>query len=226
LGEAYKRHYQIREQFEGDRLNLGTIVKIKRNMIPTLKVNCWFYEIFLAGLILFGGDAKADNVLVNPGAETGDLTGWHVSTTGDAFASPKFYPHSGSWSFELFDTTGDSAFIYQDYAAVAGSQWSASCYAICYAANYFNPGANAHMQVAFYDISNHVVVSPDSSSGTAGVYGTDFLDPTSSSVSWIITPPMAVDATGWLFLQPTNLYKPIQPQSLHLRSRSHPSQQT
>ena len=36
----------------------------------------------LAGLILLGGSAKAANVLVNPGAETGDFTGWTVGLTG------------------------------------------------------------------------------------------------------------------------------------------------
>jgi hypothetical protein len=46
------------------------------------KVNHRVCATLLAGLILFGGGAKAQNVLVNPGAETGDLTGWHVSNTG------------------------------------------------------------------------------------------------------------------------------------------------
>ena len=176
---------------------------------------------FLAGLILFGG-AKAQNVLVNPGAETGDLTGWNVSLTGYIYTvstngtipnsgTSNFLAHSGKWTFQLFDTTSDSAFIYQDYAAVAGSQWSASCYALCYASNYFIAGANAHMQVVFYGMTNNVVVSTNSSSGTAGIYGSDFLDPQDLSgigVYWAIVPPLAVDASGWVFLTPTNLYAP------------------
>ena len=180
---------------------------------------------FLAGLILFGGGAKAQNVLVNPGAETGDLTGWNVSNTGYIYvvstngtmagvtngiiSTNHFLAHSGKYTFQLFDTTANSAIIYQDFAAVAGSQWSASCYAICYASNYFNAGASAHLQVVFYGITNNVVVSTNSSSGTAGVYGSDFLDPTDLSgigVYWTIVPPPAVDATGWLFLTPTNFY--------------------
>jgi hypothetical protein len=180
---------------------------------------------FLAGLILFGGSAKAVvpyNVLVNPGAETGDLTGWNVSLTGYIYTvstngtipnsgTSNFLAHSGKWTFQLFDTTSDSAFIYQDYAAVAGSQWSASCYALCYASNYFIAGANAHMQVVFYGMTNNVVVSTNSSSGTAGIYGSDFLDPQDLSgigVYWAIVPPLAVDASGWVFLTPTNLYAP------------------
>src|ERR1035437_1331848 len=46
------------------------------------KVSHLVCATLLAGLILFGDGAKAQNVLVNPGAETGDLTGWHVSNTG------------------------------------------------------------------------------------------------------------------------------------------------
>ena len=51
------------------------------------KIINWVCATFLAGLILFGGgSAKAAftpyNVLINPGAETGDLTGWNVSSTG------------------------------------------------------------------------------------------------------------------------------------------------
>lgn len=174
---------------------------------------------FLAGLLLFGGSAKASSILVNPGAETGDLSGWHVSNTGYIFTvstnllingpgSGNVFTHSGTWEFQLFDTTADSAFIYQDFAADPGSQWSASAYAITYASNYFNPGADAHLQLVFYDVSNSVVASTNSSSGTAGTYGSLFLDPNGPppGVTWITNPPMAVDASGWLLLQATNLY--------------------
>lgn len=194
-----------------------------------LKVNNRVWAVFLAGLILFGAAQRSCvgqlvppyNVLVNPGAEAGDLTGWNVSLTGYIYivstngtipnsGTSNFLAHSGKYTFQLFDTTADSAFIYQDFAAVAGSQWSASCYAICYASNYFNPGATAHMQVTFYDASNNVVVSTNSSSQTAGVYGSDILDPSGSpdpvNIYWIFAPPPAVDASGWVSLQPTNLY--------------------
>jgi len=176
---------------------------------------------FLAGLVLFSGSVKASSILVNPGAETGDLSGWHVSATGYIFAvstniqingagSGNVLAHSGSYVFQLFDTTADSAFIYQDFAADPGSQWSGSVYAITYASNYFSPGADAHLQVVFYDVSNNVVPSTNSSSGTAGTYGSIFLDPNGSpdpvNITWITNPPMAVDTSGWLLLQATNLY--------------------
>jgi hypothetical protein len=62
------------------------------------------------------------------------------------------------------------------------------------------------MQVVFYDLSNNVVPYPDAS---GGVFGTVFLDPVDYSglgVTWTIVPPMAVDASGWMSLQATNLY--------------------
>jgi len=182
--------------------------------------------VLLAGFILlFGGNAKAYNVLVNPSAETGDLTGWNISDTGYIFvvSTNDFVPneaaggsttenilgYNGKYVFELFNTTATSTYIYQDFAAVGGSEWSASTEAICYASNYFNGGADAHMQIVFYDISNNVVPDPNSnfgSGGGGGVYGSDFLDPAPPPVSWIYAPPMAVDATGWQYLTPTNLY--------------------
>ncbi|HSY09425.1 MAG TPA: hypothetical protein VK840_00765, partial [Candidatus Dormibacteraeota bacterium] len=72
----------------------------------------------LASLIFCGG-AKATNVLLNPGAESG-LTNWNVSLTGYIYAvstnsliggagSGNVLAHSGSHVFELFDTTSDRA---------------------------------------------------------------------------------------------------------------------
>jgi hypothetical protein len=170
----------------------------------------------LASLIFCGG-AKATNVLLNPGAESG-LTNWNVSLTGYIYAvstnsliggagSGNVLAHSGTHVFQLFDTTADQAFIYQDIAAAPGSQWSGSCYAICYASNYFQAGASADMQVSFYDATNGLLSSSNAVNQSAGnVYGSDFLDPTPGPFSWIINPPMAVDSNGWVSLQATNIY--------------------
>jgi len=177
----------------------------------------------LAGFIFCGGTAKAQNetlpghVLLNPGAENG-LTNWNVSLTGYIYAvstnsliggagSGNVLAHSGGNVFQLFDTTADQAFIYQDIAADPGSQWSATCYAICYASNYFQAGASAAMQVSFYDATNGLLPSSNAVNQSAGnVYGSDFLDPAPPAVSWIFTPPMAVDSNGWVSLQATNIY--------------------
>jgi hypothetical protein len=183
----------------------------------TTSISRWIRATLATWLIFLCGGAKAYNILINPGAETGDLTGWNLLPT-DYFwvestnnlvpgtASEHILAHSGEFVFQSFNTAAGSSYIYQDFAAIAGSQWSASCYAICYASNYFQSGASAHMQVVFYDASNNVVPYP---SAVGGTFGSDFLDPDGSpdsSFNWIIAPPMAVDATGWVYLQATNLY--------------------
>jgi len=205
---------------------------LKRNLGPSwssvqsggqstpLRVSQLVGVALLAGFILLCGGAKAStNVLINPGAETGDLTGWNVSLTGYIYVvstngvvpgttGENFLAHSGKYTFQLFNTTANSSYIYQDFAAIAGSQWSGSCYAICYASNYFQAGANAHLQVVFYDATNGVVPYPNPLAG-GGTYGSVFLDPQDLSglgVTWAIIPPMAVDASGWLNLLATNLY--------------------
>ena len=186
------------------------------------KIINWVCTSFLAGLILFGVSAKAAftpyNVLINPGAETGDLTGWNVSNTGYNLVvstndlvpgtTSNYFAHSGKYMFEQFDTTADSAYMYQDFAAVAGSQWSASSWAICYASNYFD-SAFAYMSVAFYDTNNNVLglySDPGFSSYGYGVYSGFILDPVNDFPPYIIAPPPAVDASGWLYIQATNFW--------------------
>jgi hypothetical protein len=169
-----------------------------------------------AGLVLMTGSAKAwtTNALVNPGAEAG-LNGWNVSLTGYIYAvstnaqigggsTGNILAHSGTNVFELFNTTGNATYIYQDYPAIAGSIWAANGYAISYASNYLSTTTSAHMQAVFYDTNNNVVPYPSAAGGT---YTSLFLDPNDLSglgIPWIIPPP-AVDATGWVYLETTNL---------------------
>ena len=105
-------------------------------------------SLLVVAVLFSGGSAQAQNMLINPGAETGDLTGWNQSPSGYKYAvsTNQFIPnsgnsnylaHSGAYTFQLFDTTADTSYIYQDFPAIAGSQWSASSYIIGYAANYF-----------------------------------------------------------------------------------------
>jgi hypothetical protein len=174
----------------------------------------------LAGFMFAGVSTQAytTNVLVNPGAETGDLTGWQQSLTGYKYAVLTNYSsgssinlaHSGKYTFQLFDTTGDAAIMYQDYAAIAGSQWTATGYAISYASNYLSTTTSAHMQAVFYDSNNIVVPYPAAETySTSGIYDSLFMDPNAASLIGLgipaIVPPPAVDATGWMFLQTTNL---------------------
>jgi hypothetical protein len=167
----------------------------------------------LASLALCGG-IKAQNMLINPGAETGDLTGWNQSTGGYKYVvstnqlvpnsgNLNYLAHSGTNTFELFDTTADTSYIYQDFPAIAGSQWSASCYAIGYAANYFGGGSSAEMMVVFFDTNDVVVPYPPSPYGT---FGSVILDTYGIVPPYDMILPPAVDASGWVYLQPTNMF--------------------
>ncbi len=153
-------------------------------------------------------------MLINPGAETGDLTGWNQSTSGYKFvvSTNQFIPnsgnsnylaHSGKYTFELFDTTADTSYIYQDFPANAGSQWSASCDIIGYASNYFGGGSSAEMMVVFFDTNDDVVPYPPSSYGTLGSV---ILDTYGIIPPYDMILPPAVDASGWVYLQPTNMF--------------------
>jgi len=196
------------------------------------KIINWVCAAFIAGLIFLGsGGAKADpsypyNALVNPGAETGDLTGWNHSLTGYHYvvstngamngvtngiiSTNQMLAHSGKYAFQLFDTTTTSSYIWQDYPARVGSQWSANCFAICYASNYFST-AIAYMEVAFFDTNGNVLDDPSDpfyGNNGSGVYGSAILDPIGATwaVGWIITPPPAFDTNGWMYLPATNFY--------------------
>jgi hypothetical protein len=163
---------------------------------------------------VFCSGIKAQNVLINPGAETGDLTGWNLSTGGYQYVvstnqfipnsgTSNFLAHSGKYTFQLFDTTADSSYIYQDFAAIAGSQWAASCYAIGYASNYFGDGSLVDMMVVFFDTNDNVVPYPPSSYGT---FGSVILDTYGVVPPYDMILPPAVDASGWVSLSPTNLF--------------------
>jgi hypothetical protein len=168
----------------------------------------------LAGLFLFGGSARAANVLINPGAETGNITGWTMDPDGSISSTNDYYynggmnypptasnilAHTGAYCFKTYQTYANAATrIYQDYAAGPGSQWSASCYALSHSQDYISTPCNAHLQVVFYDNGNNALA----------VYGSVILDPTDLSAyfSYTVVPPMAVDASGWLYLSVTNVF--------------------
>ncbi len=167
-----------------------------------------------------GGSAKAANVLINPGAETGDTAGWTMDPDGSIANTNQYYynggadypptasnilAHTGEYCFKTYQTYANAATrIYQDYAAGPGSQWTANCYALSHSQDYISTPCNAHLQVVFYDNAYNALA----------VYGSVFLDPTDYSglgVTWTVVPPMAVDATGWLYLAVTNNYLPTLP---------------
>jgi hypothetical protein len=168
--------------------------------------------VAVAAGLLASSPAPAANVLVNPGAETGNSTGWVLdqkaavaSTNAYQWNGGLNYPpyasnilaHSGAWTFKAYqDVPGGFTRIYQDIAVAPGSQWTASCFALSHTQDYISAGDNAHLQVVFYD-----------STGTnaLAVYGSDILDP-QAFFSFTIVPPMAVDASGWTYLSVSNIY--------------------
>jgi hypothetical protein len=104
----------------------------------------------LAGLLLFGGAARADvgNQLVNPGWETGDNTGWLTQGNCGAHNATQTYYNAGmcpadptAENINVYDGTYvgnvygtftaavSYSFYQQSFATVAGSTWSASCFA-------------------------------------------------------------------------------------------------
>jgi hypothetical protein len=169
----------------------------------------------LAVGLLFGNLAMAANVLINPGAETGDSTGWTfdadasvASTNGFQYNGGTNYPpnasnilvHSGEYTFKLYQNVVGATRAYQDIAAAPGSQWAASTYALSHTQDYIQAGGSALMQVVFYD---------NTGTNALAVYGSDILDPQNPYPDppyFTLLPPMAVDATGWLFLTVTNSY--------------------
>ena len=172
----------------------------------------WVCAAAVVGLFLPAISMKADNVLVNPGAETGGTTGWTVFNSGSAASTNSFLVNGGNptgasnvmswtggWVFKTYNTSYARTMMYQDIAASAGSQWSGSVHAYSHAQDYISAGSTAHMQVVFYD-----------SSGTnaLAVYGSDILDPSYNPppFPFIMYPPPATNIDGWLFLQATNLY--------------------
>ena len=87
-----------------------------------------WYIFWLAGLgLLFAsaGNAKADNLVVNGGFETGDYTGWTLS--GDTeFVTTTFWPvHSGNYAAQ-FAGYGDDAIVSQDITTTVGATYLVS----------------------------------------------------------------------------------------------------
>jgi Immunoglobulin domain len=182
-------------------------IKIMKSPIKNLILTSLIFFI-----IICSGVVNAANVLVNPGAETGDSTGWvfdakaSVASTNDFnYNGGQSFPptasnvlaHTGEYVFKTYqDFANASTRIYQDIATSAGSQWTASCFALSHAQDYISVPCSAHLQVVFYDNLTNALA----------VYGSQILDPTAEPLSWTIVPPMAVDASGWLDLIVTNSF--------------------
>ena len=166
----------------------------------------------LAGCLALCDAASAVNVLVNPGAETGNSTGWILDQKASVASTNDFqwnggvnYPplasnilaHSGAYAFKTYQDQPGLTRIYQDFAVAPGSQWTASCFALSHQQDYISAGDNAHFQVVFYDATG---------TNALEIYGSDFLDPVDVGFPFTLIPPMAVDASGWVALTLNNGY--------------------
>jgi Immunoglobulin domain len=161
----------------------------------------------------FGGQAEAANVLVNPGAETGDFTGWtpvgtaSVASTNDLYynggnpvGASNILTHAGEYAFKTYNNAGGATYIYQNFATAAGSQWSASVYALSHAQDYIALDSTAHLQLVFFDNTGTNILA---------VYGSDILDPNNPGFPMTVYPPPATNSSGWVFLQAMNQYSGV-----------------
>lgn len=90
----------------------------------------FFRVAALSSILAFCGvqnRATAANLLVNPGFETGDFTGWTQSGNGifTSVQSSDPYPHTGQFG-AAFGPTGTSGFISQTLATVSGQSYDLS----------------------------------------------------------------------------------------------------
>lgn len=82
-----------------------------------------------------GSVACADNLLVNPGFETGDLTGWNVipsDANSNLWVAEFGLAHSGNWSLN-FGASGDPVtddYIYQDVITTPGEHYTFSAWVV------------------------------------------------------------------------------------------------
>lgn len=192
----------------------GVVVPFQANMLRTnLQIfNSARAAVLLAVGLLSASLANGANMLVNPGVETGDSTGWTLDAKASVASTNDYqwnggvnYPptasnilvHSGAYTLKSYQDSGlASTLIYQDFATAAGSEWTASCWALSHTQDYIAVGNNAHLQVVFYD----------SATNALAVYGSQVLDPTDLQFPFTQVPPMATGPSDWVYLQVTNVY--------------------
>ena len=88
------------------------------------------WTLGLAALVLFldwAGEAKAGNLVVNGGFESGDYTGWTLGgdTTYDTITSSPAFVHSGTYAAQ-FAGAGSDTLLYQTIATTPGASYQIS----------------------------------------------------------------------------------------------------
>ncbi len=116
----------------------------------------WPLQRIALALLLLSSNASGQNMLTNPGFETGDLTGWSTFGTGWR-TSTGADAHSGTYGVVNDVLTTDSTGfrgIYQNFPASAGKLYSASVY--IRTVNLDN--SQSWLEVQFLDGSNSVLL--------------------------------------------------------------------
>lgn len=70
-----------------------------KNKIPASRWLSAALLVTVSSLFFVGAASASTNLLSNPGAETGNFSGWTVTNGGNGWAASNAYQHSGSYSF-------------------------------------------------------------------------------------------------------------------------------
>lgn len=86
--------------------------------------------LFVGLAVAFTSVAFGQNLLTNPGFETGDLTGWTVVHAGGFSGVRTQFPHSGQFEAYFGATSAtDAEDFYQDVATTVGTTYDVSFWA-------------------------------------------------------------------------------------------------
>ena len=145
-----------------------------------------------AAVIFSGGAARAStNVLINPGFETGSVSGWtpygsaFVESTnntyfngGNPVGASNVLTHSGTFTFKTFGSfngvANNTNGVFQDVLTGPGSVWSATGFGLSHVQDFIGGENLAWLQVSFVDSGNNVLA----------MYRSIFIDPTVTPSIW------------------------------------------
>jgi beta-glucanase (GH16 family) len=108
---------------------------------------------------LFPGEMRAQNILSNPGFETGSLTNWTTFQSNN-FVQADGVAHSGTSYYKVygqFNTTTNFTGIYQDNPSASGDTYSADGWAYSSSSDAINGYDSIWIEVSFRDASENVL---------------------------------------------------------------------
>jgi beta-glucanase (GH16 family) len=119
-------------------------------------------------VLLFAGEMHAQNILSNPGFETGSLTNtgiWSTSPNWTAFQSNNYVEsngvaHSGNYYYEVYGQSASATnytCIYQDNPSAPGDAYSADGWALSPSSDNIQGGDQIWIEVSFRDASKNAL---------------------------------------------------------------------